>query len=141
MPTESSVLIESGSMVALHQMTQEPEMFDQLWMVKNEIAAVLVGNRAGLGPASTVKAGYTKPFPHWVRVMVGGYRIDGQIQSGGRFNFGAIMFEGGNAFIPIYDARLLALLFPKVNTEAPALMFNRGMVQAMTLLHDRNSPR
>jgi hypothetical protein len=73
--------------------------------------------------------------------MVGGYTIEGQIHSGGRFNFGAIMFEGGNTFIPLYDAKLLALLFPKVKTEAPALMFNRGMVQAMTLLPGPAAPR
>jgi hypothetical protein len=141
MPTESSLLVEQGSMVALHQITQEPETFAQLWMVKSEITAVLVGNRAGLGPASSVRAGYTKPFPHWVRIMVGGYKIDGQINSGGRFNFGAIMFEGGNTFIALYDATFRALLFPKVSTEAPALMFNRGMVQSMTLLPEREAPR
>ena len=107
-----------------------------MWLVKKEIVAILVDNRAGLGPASVVRAGYTKPFPHWVRIVLGGYEIVGQLQSGGRFDFGAVMFEGENPFVPIYDARISALLFPKAKSKAPALVFNRNMVNALSLVPD-----
>lgn len=131
MPTESYLEVEAGDLTLLHQ--TEGRRFSRLWVVKGEISAVLVANRAGLGPSSTIRAGYTKPFPHWVCVIVGGYELRGQIQSGGRFDFGAVMFEGGNSFVPLYDGHLEALLFPRVQADAPALLFNRGHVRLLQL--------
>jgi hypothetical protein len=134
MPTDSSIELSDGSMSPLHQVSRSAEKFGKLWMVKKEIAVVLVGNRAGLGPASTVRAGYTKPFPHTVRVLIGGYELYGQIQTGGRFDFSALMFEGSNTFVPLYDGRLASFLFPNARSEAPAMMFNREMVESLSLI-------
>jgi hypothetical protein len=132
-PTESYVEVEMGEMNALHQINQPPEPFSQLWLVKNEVVAVLVETRGGLGPSSTVRAGYTRPFPHWVRILAGGYEIYGSLQSGARFDFAVMMFEGESNFIPLYDTRLSAILFPRVQSEAPAMVFNRTMVHALHL--------
>ncbi|MFN2148704.1 MAG: hypothetical protein ACK2T2_09940 [Anaerolineales bacterium] len=134
MPTESSLEVEAGEMSALHQVGQKSEPFSTLWLVKREVLGVLVGNRAGLGPSSVVRAGYTKPFPHWVRILIEGFELIGQIQSGGRFDFRAVIFEGDNPFVPLYDARVSALLFPRVMADAPALAFNRKRVQGISVI-------
>ncbi len=134
LPTESYIEIELGAISPLHQITEPPETFPQLWLVKDEIVAVLVETRGGLGPSSTVRAGYTRPFPHWVRILISGYEIRGLLQSGARFDFAALMFEGESNFIPLYDGNLSAILFPRVQAEAPAMVFNRTRVHALHLL-------
>lgn len=140
LPTESYIEIGGGTISPLHQITQSPETFPQLWLVKDEIVAVLVETRGGLGPASTVRAGYTRPFPHLVRILSGGYEIRGSLQSGARFDFAALMFEGESNFVPLYDANLSAILFPRVQAEVPAMVFNRTMVHAINLLPGEAAP-
>ncbi len=135
-PTESYIEISEAELRPLHQVTQEGDKTDRLWMVKGEVVAVLVQSRGGLGPASVMRSGYTKPFPHRVRVLAGGYEMRGMMQAGGRFEFGAIMFEGASPFLPLFDAGLMALLFPKARAQAPALLFNRAKVQAIAVLRD-----
>lgn len=134
LPTESYIEVEEGEISPLHQIAQPPETFSQLWLVKSEVVAVLVETRGGLGPSSTVRAGYTRPFPHWVRIITNGYEIRGSLQSGARFDFAALMFEGNSNFVPLYDVKLSAVLFPRVQAEAPAMVFNRAMVHAINLL-------
>ncbi len=134
MPTESTLEIENGEMSALHMVGQKSEAFSTLWLVKHEVLGILVHNRAGLGPSSVVRAGYTKPFPHWVRILISGFELIGQIHSGGRFDFRAIIFEGVNPFVPLYDARISALLFPRVHADLPALVFNRKRVEGISVI-------
>ncbi len=140
LPTESYIEVEQGSMTPLHQINQPPETFPQLWLVKDEIVAVLVEARGGLGPSSTVRAGYTRPFPHSVRILLSGFEIRGSLQSGARFDFAALMFEGDSNFIPLYEGRLSAILFPRVQDEAPAMVFNRRMVHAINLMPSDSVP-
>jgi hypothetical protein len=140
MPTESSIELEQVELFPLHELQQKSEKASRLWLVKMEVVAVLVGNRAGLGPSNVIRAGYTKPFPHWVRVLIDGFELQGQIQSGGRFDFGALMFEGESPFIPLFDAIIAALLFPRVKAQAPALLFNRKMVQGISLIPTESRP-
>jgi hypothetical protein len=139
-PTESYVEIEDGEMNPLHQITKQGESVDQLWLVKDEIAAVVVESRTGLGPSSAARAGYTKPFPHWVHILVGGYELRGLIESGARFDFAALMFEGDSKFVPMYNAKLTAILFPRVQADAPAMVFNRAMVHALNLIPREEIP-
>lgn len=140
LPTESYIEIGGGTIIPLHQIAQPPETFPQLWLVKDEIVAVLVETRGGLGPSSTVRAGYTRPFPHLVRILAGGYEIRGSLQSGARFDFAALMFEGESNFVPLYEANLSAILFPRVQAEAPAMVFNRTMVHGLNLLPGDAAP-
>ena len=132
--TESYIEIEGCELNPLHQITKQAERIGQLWLVKDEIAAVIVESRTGLGPSSATRAGYTKPFPHRVHILVGGYELRGLIESGVRFDFAALMFEGDSSFVPMYNAKLSAILFPRVQADAPAMVFNRTMVHALNLL-------
>lgn len=134
MPTESSIELNQVEICPLHEVQQKREKVGRLWLTKLEVVAILVGNRAGLGPSNIVRAGYTKPFPHWVRVLIDGFELQGQVQTGGRFEFSALMFEGENPFIPLFDATINAILFPRVKAQATALLFNRKMVQGISLI-------
>ncbi|NIS81136.1 MAG: hypothetical protein GTO14_13240 [Anaerolineales bacterium] len=133
-PTESYLEVEDVRLNLLHKIAEPPERCTRLWLVKREIVAVLVSTRAGLGPSSGMRSGYTKPFPHLVRILVGGYELRGQLQSGARLDFGALMVEGENVFLPLFEGRLTALLFPRAQAEAPAMAFNRALVNALSLL-------
>ncbi len=132
--TESTVEIEEARITALHQTMDQAEKTPRLWMVKAEIAAVAAGSRGDIGPISTVRGGYTKPFPHRVRVVVGGYELRGLVETPGKLDFGALAVEGDSLFMPIYDASLSAILFPRVKIETPAILFNRKMVVGLMLL-------
>jgi hypothetical protein len=134
MPTESSIELNQVVLCPLHEAQQKSERVGRIWLTKYEVVAVLVENRAGLGPSSVIRAGYTKPFPHWIRVLIDGFELQGQVQTGGRFEFSALMFEGDNLFIPLFDATIKALLFPRVKAQAAALLFNRKMVQGISLI-------
>ncbi len=133
-PTESYLEVQNAQLTPLHEITKDSEPAPKLWLVKQEVVAVLVKARAELGPSSQTRAGYTKPFPHWVRINLDGYELKGHVQSGGRFEIGALLFEGETSFIPLFDAKLTAILFPRATAQAPALAFNRRMVNSISLL-------
>jgi len=57
MPTESAIEIEAGEVTTLFKRSQSAESFGRMWLVKREIVAILVGNRAGLGPSNVLQAG------------------------------------------------------------------------------------
>lgn len=134
LPTESSVEIDSGQISPLHRVNQAAEKFSKMWFVKKEILAVLVDSRTGLGPPHVVRAGYTKPFPHMVRIVTEGFELIGEIQTGGRFDFSSFIFEGESTYLPLYGARVQAILFPAAFAEAPAILFNRKRVEGLSLL-------
>jgi hypothetical protein len=43
------------------------------------------------------------------------------------------MIEGIRDFVPIYDARLTAVLIPALKVESPAVLFNRRQVDLLAL--------
>jgi hypothetical protein len=132
--TESYVELENAEFCALHRFPEGAEKTGRTWIVKSEIAAVLARSRGDLGAGGATRAGYTKPFPYGVRIHVGGYELQGLLESGGRFDFGVLMFEGDAQFISMQNSRLAAILFPRVQSTAPALLFNRTMVTVLTML-------
>jgi hypothetical protein len=134
LPTESSLEIEEAEFCLLYQIGQSSERCAKIWLVKDEIVSVLVHSLGELGPATSVRSGYTKPFPHQVRVMAAGFELRGLVHGGGRFDIRSMLFEGENRFLALFEAHLSALLFPKVSTDSPALVFNRKMVNAVSLL-------
>jgi hypothetical protein len=131
-PMESSVEIDQAQVHALHQTVEQAELHPALWMVKSEIAIVAVGSRGEVGSTGGARGGYTKPFPHRVRILLCGYEIQCLIESAGKLDFGAAVLEGDRLFAAAYDAHLQAVLFPRVTVDTGGLLFNRKMVQAMS---------
>ena len=133
-PTNSSLELEGAHLFRLHQPAKMVSRYQSFWLVKSEIVAILLSNRTELGPTGFSRGGYSTNVPHWVRIVMGAYELVGIIETPGKFNFSALMFEGDRYFMPIYNSRLSAILFPSVTGESAAMVFNRRMVDAMALL-------
>lgn len=138
--TASYIELEGAMLMRLHQPGKLVARYPTFYVVKNEIAAALLSSRTQLGPTSFARGGYSTTVPHWVRVVMGGYEVRGIVEAPGKFNFGGLMFEGESLFMPIFNASLQAILFPNVHAEAPAMLFNRRMVDGMALLSKDEIP-
>ena len=73
-------------------------------------------------------------------ISLGGYELRGSMETSGKFNFSTVMFEGDSIFLPLYNAELTAILFPRIQVESPAMLFNRKMVDVMGLMPRREIP-
>jgi hypothetical protein len=140
-PTTSYVEIESGHLTRLHQPKKLIVRHSKLWLVKREIVAVLLNSRGEIGPTGVAKRGYTSTTFRPVHVVLGGYELRGFLETAGKFDFGSLLFEGNNLFVPLFKARLEAILFPEVHSESQALLFNREMVDAMGMMRHTGSAK
>jgi hypothetical protein len=139
-PTTSYIAIEGAHLTRLHQPGRMVARYATLWLVKDEIAVVLLSSRSELGSAGRTRGGYTTTVPHWVQIIMGGYELRGQVESAGKFDFGAYMFEGASHFMPLYHAEVFAVLFPNIQADSPVLLYNRQMVDAMAMLPKEEIP-
>lgn len=137
--TTSLVEVDGAHLNRLHQPAKLVARYPQFWLVKKEIVAILVSNRMELGPASITRRGYTTMIQQPVHIMLGGYEMRGAIEIPGKFDFASVMFEGDQIFTPLYGAELIAILFPNVQVDSPAALFNREMVDAMAPLPREDS--
>ena len=140
-PTSSYIEIEGAHLMRLHQPGKLVARYQTLWLVKSEIVVILLSGRNELGPTGFTMGGYTTNVPHWVRVIMGGYELVGIIETPGKFNFGALMFESERFFMPLYNATLTAILFPNVQAESAAMIFNRQKVDALAMLTKDEIPK
>ena len=134
LPTESGIDLEEAALCPLYVPWEQAEKVGALWLVKSEIAIVVVGNRGEVGVVGTARGGYTKPFPHRVRVLLAGFELHALVEGPGKLDFGGLVLEGTRPFIPAFEAKVRALLFPQVAMEAPAVLFNGKMVMGISLL-------
>lgn len=141
MPTNSFVEMEGAILSRLHQPNRLVARYSNLWVVKREIIALLVSTKAEIGPTGvSTRTGYLNRVHQWVHVVLGGYELRGIVETVGKFNFGSVMFEGDAIFLPLYESNLTAVLFPKIEAEGPAMLFNRKMVDAIGLMPRREIP-
>jgi hypothetical protein len=133
-PTTSYIEVEGAHLNRLHQPGRLVARYPSVWIAKHKLVAILLSNRAEMGPTGMARGGYSTSAPHWMHIMLGGYELRGMIESPGKFDFGALMFQSERLFVPIYIAKLFAILFPSVEAESQAMLFNRSMVDAMALL-------
>jgi len=134
MPTSSYIEIEGAHLMRLHQPGKLVARYPTLWLVKSEIVVILLSGRNEMGPTGFTRGGYT-------RVIMGGYELMGIIETPGKFNFGSLMFDSERFFMPLYNASLTAILFPNVNAESAAMIFNRRMVDAVAMLPKDEIPK
>lgn len=140
MPTTSYVEIEGAHLSRLHQPGRLVARYPSIWLAKHELVAVLLSSRMEMGTQAVTRGGWTTAVPHWLHILVGGYEIRGMIELPGKFDFSSVMFEGDLSFLPIFSAQLTAILFPNVQAESPAMLFNRDMVDGMALLPKEEIP-
>jgi hypothetical protein len=139
LPTESGIDVEDAALCPLYTPWEEAEKVGTLWLVKSELAVVAVANRGDIGLVGTARGGYTKPFPYHVRVLVGGYEVRCLVEWPGKLDFGGLVLEGNRPFVAAYEARVRALLFPKVVLDPPGVLFNGKMVTGITLVHRKET--
>ncbi len=139
-PTKSYVEIEGAHLNRLHQLGKLVARYPKLWLVKKEIVAMLLSGRSEIGPIAAARRGYASTVSHKVHIGLGGYELIGVIETSGKFEFGSVMFEGDRLFSPLYDAQLVATLYPSVRTESPAVLFNLAHVESMALLPREEKP-
>jgi hypothetical protein len=140
-PTTSYVELEGAHLSRLHQPGRLIARYPELHLVKSQIIAILLSSRMEVGPSGVARGGYSTTVPHGVHVALGGYELRGIMETAGKYNFGSVMVEGTRLFVPLYHATLVAILFPNVRAECPALLFNRNMVDAMALLPKEEWPQ
>src|SRR3990170_5678272 len=133
-PTRSFLEVEGAILSRMHQPNRMVARFPTIWLVKQEVVAVLVSSRVELGPSVLQQRGYVSRATHRLEVVLGGYELRGSVETAGKFNFSSLMFEGDSLFIPLYEAELTAILFANIKAQSPALLFNRRMVDAIGLL-------
>jgi len=140
MPTTSYLEIDSAKLSRLHQPNRLVARYQSLGIVKAAIVAILVSSKSEIGPTGVTGSFYKGREPQWVHVVIGGYELRGSIETAGKFSFSSVMFEGELIFLPLYSAEITAILFPNIEAEAPALLFNRKMVDAIGLMPRREIP-
>jgi hypothetical protein len=139
-PTTSTLEIEGAHLSRLHQPGRLVARYPSVWIAKRQVVAILLSNRVELGTTGVARGGYTTSVPHWVHIILGGYELRGMIETAGKFNFSSVIFEASSTFIPIFQCKLAAILFPNIQTESPAMLFNRDMVDGMALLPREEIP-
>jgi hypothetical protein len=138
--TLSHLEVHEAEMVPLFKLSGEPVLRDRLWMVKEKVVVVVLERLSEIGTSGLAQRGYTRPFPHWVRVEVGDYDLTGVLQLGVNFEFGEVLSQSERVFMPLYRARMSSALYPALDVEMPVMMFNRRWLQGMTLLTSREIP-
>ena len=133
-PAKSYIEVEDTHLNRLHQPRRLVARYPKLWIVKDEIVAMLLSGRNEIGPTTGARSGYGSAVSHRVHISLGGYELIGSIETAGKFEFGGVMFESDRIFSALYDAELMATLYPTVRTESPAVLFNRTCVETMALL-------
>jgi hypothetical protein len=104
-----------------------------LWMVKRQIVAVSLSKREYIGSSTLLRGGYSRLLEYPVHITSPIYELQGTLQWSGRFDFTAIITEGTNPFLVLYDVKLHAALFPALTIESPAMVFNRNFIDALAM--------
>jgi hypothetical protein len=64
----------------------------------------------------------------------------GVLESSGKFDFSSQMFQGTRQFTPLFNATLIPIFFPQLVTRAPAILFNRAMVEGIGVISEVEEP-
>lgn len=134
LPTRSYTEIVQGTISRIHEPGRMPTEHSRLWLTKPEMFAVLLNTRADIGAAPIARRGYSSTILQRVQIIMGNYELSGKVETVGKFDYSSFFFESETIFMPLYDAVLKAILFPNVQAQSQALLFNREKVDAVAAL-------
>lgn len=134
--TDSFLELESAALFRLHRPQEMVAQFPVWSVVKSRVIAVLLEQKADLGRITVARAGFQHHIAYRVWAAVHGFEIFGVIESIGKFDFSAQMFQGNRQFVPLFNATVIPVLFPQLVTRSAALIFNRQMVEGMGVLSE-----
>jgi hypothetical protein len=134
--TDSYLELENAALFRLHRPQEMVAQFPVWNVVKSQIVAVLLESKANIGRISVARGGYQRITAFRVWAAVHGFEMFGVIESPGKFDFSAQLFQGNRQFIALFAATIIPVLFPQLVTRSPALIFNRQMVEGMGVLSE-----
>jgi hypothetical protein len=134
--TDSYIEMENASLFRLHRPEEMVAQFPVWSVVKSRIIALLCEHRGDLGRISVARGGFQHTLAFRVWAAVHGFEIFGVIESPGKYDFSAQMFQGNRQYIPLFNATVIPVLFPQLVMRSPALLFNRQMVEGMGVLSE-----
>jgi hypothetical protein len=135
--TNSFMEVFEAKCARIHMPTKLVGEYPVMDVVKNNLFAVCFTRPEDMGPHAVVRGGYQKIVNYKVRATSQVYELEGTLEWSGRFEFAAIMVEGLRDFIPLYNAKLTAVMFPQLSIESPAILFNRKQVDLFTIISDK----
>jgi len=139
-PTDSYIELEDASLVRLHRPQEIVAQFTVWSMVKARIVALLCEKTADLGRITIARAGFTRQTSYRIWGSLLGFEMFGILESPGKFDFSSQMFQGTRQFTALFNATLIPVLFPQLVTRAPAILFNRQMVEGIGVISEVEEP-
>jgi hypothetical protein len=130
--TTSFMEVMEAKLARIHMPTKLVGEYDLVDLVKANIFAVCLSRREDVGPQALARGGYQNLSDFIVRLTSQVYELEGTLEWPGRFDFATIMVEGTRDFVPLYNARLTAILIPQLKIESPAILFNRKHVDLLS---------
>jgi hypothetical protein len=135
-PTDSYIELENVSMVRIHRPQEIVAQFNVYGMVKSRIIAVICEKTADLGRISIARAGFQRLISYRIWASLHGFEMFGILESPGKFDFSAQMFQGNRQFTALFNATMIPVFFPQLVTRAPAMIFNRQMVEGIGVISE-----
>lgn len=105
-----------------------------LRLVKAQIHIIGLERRKDIGPQALARGGFERIQDYQISVTDSTYEYEGTLEWPGRFDFSAVMSEGTRNFIPLYDVRVRGVLLPNMKIKSPAMLFNRGKVDTLSII-------
>jgi hypothetical protein len=136
-PTTSFMEVVEAKLARIHMPTKLVEEYKVVDLVKDNVFAICLTRREDLGPQALARGGYENLVEYSIRVTSQVYELEGTLEWGGRFSFATVMVEGARDFVPLYDAKLTAILIPQLRIESPAILFNRRQVDLLGLASEK----
>jgi hypothetical protein len=136
--TNSHLEINDASIAPIHKPSSVMNYTPQLYLVRSEVVAVCLSKREYMGLQGVMKGGFQRLFPYAVQISTRTYDITGTIEVSGRFEFSALLTEGTSNFFIVYDATLIAPLYPELKIESPVSIVNRNFLESLIL--NKKSP-
>jgi hypothetical protein len=139
-PTDSYIELEDATLVRLHRPQEIVAQFTVWSMVKARIIALLCEKTGDLGRITVARAGFTRQISYRIWASLLGFEMFGVLESPGKFDFSSQMFQGTRQFTPLFNATLIPVFFPQLVTRAPAILFNRQMVEGIGVISEVEEP-
>jgi len=139
-PNHSTMEVNDARLARIHMPTKLVDHFDIVRLVKKQVHAVSMNRREDLGPQAIVRGGYGNNIDYPVRITTQMFEIEGTMEVPGRFDFPALINEGGRDFFPVFNATLTAILIPSLKVESAGILINRRVVDMVALLNQRVKP-
>lgn len=132
-PTSEVIEVHDATLARVQSPDSVINYTPLMWVIKKQIMAICLNKREYMGPVTIARGGYTKIYEYPVQITTTVYELSGSIEWPGRFEFKALMAEGVNPFIILYNAVLISTLYPDLRIERPAMLFNRSFLDTLIL--------